>query len=162
MNRRHRRSPGSTSYGVPRDRWAERIEDSRQTIREIRREFVPRLSGLHKETYKRLLRQHARILLEIERLPSRHTWPVVRKRLRTEYQNRLNRIRHRLGLRVPRPSARNWYRTGAAAAFIGVSSKTLLRWTARGRVPCERSPWGHRQRRYRHRDLVAVVKALRV
>ena len=162
MNRRRRRSPASTSYGLPRDQWVPPTEDTHQTIREVRREFVPPPPGVHKQTYKRLLRQHARILTEIERLPSRRTWPVVHKRLRTEYLNRLHRIRRRLGLRFSRPSARKWYRTSAAAAFIGVSSKTLLRWTARGRVPSERSPWGHRQRRYRHRDLVAVVKELRV
>jgi hypothetical protein len=162
VSQKRRRSPGSTSYGSPSDRWASPTEDTRQAIREVRRQFIPCPPGLHTATYRRLLRQHARILTELERLPYRRTWPVVRRRLRTEFHNRLNRIRVRLGLRVPRPSARKWYRTSAAAAFIGVSSKTLLRWTARGRVPCERSPWGHRQRRYRHRDLVAVVKALRV
>jgi hypothetical protein len=162
VNQRHRRSPGSASYGSPPDRYTPPTEDTRQAIREVRRQFIPCPPSLHKATYRRLLRQQAHILTEIERLPNRRTWPVVRRRLRTEFHNRLNRIRRRLGVRVPRPSAQKWYRTSAAAAFIGVSSKTLLRWTARGRVPCERSPWGHRQRRYRHRDLVAVVKALRV
>src|SRR5207253_5800894 len=118
--------------------------------------------GLHRATYRRLLRAHGRIVAQLERLPSRRLWPVVRKRLRTEFQNRLNRVRRRLGLRVTRSPARRWYRIGEAAAFVGVSTKTLLRWTARGRVACERSPWGHRHRRYRHRDLVRMVQELHV
>ena len=132
------------------------------TLRPLAREFIPRPRGLHRATYRRLLRKHARIVAQLERVPYRRTWRVVRKRLETEFQNRLLRVRRRLGLRVPRPPARRWYRTGAAAALVGVSSKTLLRWTAQGRVACERSPWGKRQRRYRHRDLVRLIRALPV
>ena len=137
-------------------------DDRRGTIRALRRGFIPRPQGLHKATYRRLLREHDRILAELDRLPLRQTWAVVRQRVQTQLLHRLHRIRHHLGLRVPRPTPRPWYRTGAAAAFVGVSSKTLLRWTARGRVRCERSPWGHRQRRYRHSDLVALVKDVRI
>src|SRR5207247_4897430 len=108
-------------------------------LRHLSREFIPRPRGLHRATYRRLLRAHARIVAQLEALPYRRTWPVVRKRLRTEFNNRLMRVRRRLGLRVPHPPARRWYRTGEAAAFVGVSTKTLLRWTARGRVACERS-----------------------
>jgi len=67
--------------------------------------------GLHRASYRRLLRAHGRIVGQLERLPSRRTWPVVRKRLQTEFQNRLKRVRRRLGLRVPHPPARRWYRT---------------------------------------------------
>ena len=137
-------------------------DDRRGTIRALRRAFIPRPQGVHKATYQRLLREHDRILVELDRLPLRQTWAIVRKRVQTQLLHRLHRVRGRLGLRVPRPTPRKWYRTGAAAAFVGVSSKTLLRWTARGRVRCERSPWGHRQRRYRHSDLVALVKDVRI
>src|SRR2546425_7378132 len=107
------------------------------TLRPLAREFIPRPRGLHRATYRRLLRKHARIVAQLERVPYRRTWRVVRKRLETEFQNRLLRVRRRLGLRVPRPPARRWYRTGAAAALVGVSSKTLLRWTARSeRASC--------------------------
>jgi hypothetical protein len=137
-------------------------DDRRATIRALRRAFIPRPRGLHKATYGRLLREHDRILVELDRLPVRLTWAIVRRRIQTQLLHRLHRIRQRLGLRVPRPTPRKWYRTGAAAAFVGISSKTLLRWTAQGRVRCERSPWGHRQRRYRHSDLVALVKDVRI
>ena len=127
----------------------------------MRREFIPCPKGLHRATFRRLLREQGRILTRLEQLPSRRTWPVVRKRLRTELHNRLYRIRRRLGLRVRGPRSRQWYRTGAAAAFVGVSGKTLLRWTAQGRIDCERSPWGTRQRHYRRRDLVRLIAELR-
>src|SRR5207247_10817018 len=39
--------------------------------------------------------------------------------------------------------------------------KTLLRWTGQGRIARERSPWGKRQRQYRCRDLVRLIKELR-
>jgi len=110
------------------------------SLRPLAREFIPRPKGLHRATYRRLLRAHGRIVAQLERLPSRRLWPVVRKRLQTELQNRLKRVRRRLGLRVPHPPARRWYRTSEAAAFVGVSSKTLLRWTARGRVPVSARP----------------------
>src|SRR2546430_423279 len=137
-------------------------ENYRMDLRQLGREFMARPRGLHLATYRRLLRVHARIVAQLEHLSYRHTWPVVRKRLHTEFQNRLLRVRRRLGLRVPRPPAKKWYRIGEAAAFVGVSTKTLLRWTARGRVACERSPWGHRQRRYRHRDLVRLIRELHI
>jgi len=137
-------------------------EAHRLVLRHLSREFIPRPHALHLATYRRLLRAHARIVAQLEQLPYRHTWPVVRKRLQTEFQNRLLRVRRRLRLRVPRPPTKKWYRIGEAAAFVGVSPKTLLRWTARGRVACQRSPWGHRQRRYRHRDLVRLVRELHV
>lgn len=136
-------------------------DELHETFRDRRRQFIPCPPGLHKATYRRLLRQRARVLTKLERLPYRRTWRVVRKRLRTEFQNRLLRIERRLGLRVPVPAARTWYRSGAAAAFVGVSAKTLLRWTAQGLIACERSPWGHQQRRYRRSDLVRLIKELR-
>jgi len=156
-----RKRAGATRLRDARTPWSTE-EDRRATIRALRRAFIPRPDGLHKATYGRLLREHDRILVELDRLPLRQTWAIVRQRVQTQLLHRLHRIRQHLGLRVPRPIPRKWYRTGAAAAFVGVSSKTLLRWTAHGRVRCERSPWGHRQRRYRHSDLVALAKELRI
>ncbi len=132
------------------------------TWRALGREFIPCPPGLHRGIYRRLLREHARIVAQLERVASLRTWPIFRKRVETQLRNRLLRVRRHLGLRVPRPPVRTWYRTGEAAAFIGVSSKTLLRWTKRGRVACERSPWGRRQRHYRRRELVRLVRELRV
>ena len=127
-----------------------------------RGEFIPCPTGLHRATYRRLLREHARILAQLARLPQRRLYPRVRKRLETEFANRLRRVRRRLGLRVPLPRSRTWYRTGAAAAFIGVSSKTLLRWADGGLIACERSDKSHRQRFFHHRELARIVRGLRV
>ena len=73
-------------------------------LRHLSREFIPRPLGLHLATYRRLLRAHARIVAQLEHLSYRHTWPVVRKRLQTEFQNRLLRVRRRLGLRGATPT----------------------------------------------------------
>ena len=156
-----RKYPPSRSSKLARTPWT--TEDNRRpTIRALRRDFIACPEGLHRATYRRLLRQHDRVLAELDRLPYRRTWPVVRKRIETQLLNRLYLIRRQLGLRVPRPRTRKWYRTSAAAAFVGVSGKTLLRWTAAGRITCERSPWGRRQRRYRHSDLISLAKNLRI
>jgi hypothetical protein len=155
------KSRPSRSSGPAPTPWATE-DDRRPAIRALRREFIPRPEGLHKASYRRLLREHDRVLQDLDRLPYRRTWAVVRKRIDTQLFNRLYQIRRALGLRVPRPESRKWYRTAAAAALIGVSAKTLLRWTDHGRIACERSPWGHHQRRYRHADLVAVIKELSV
>jgi hypothetical protein len=135
-------------------------EDRRAKIRELRRQFIPCPKGLHKATYRRLLRRHDHVLVTLDGIPFRRTWPIVRQRIETQLLNRLYRIRRRLGLRVPAPPTRPWYRIGAAAALLCISPKTLLRWTAKGRIACERSPWGKRQRRYRRADLVALLKEL--
>ena len=37
------------------------------------------------------------------------------------------------------PPARRWYRASDAALFLGVSTKSVLRWTATGFVRCERA-----------------------
>src|SRR2546428_13565205 len=76
---------------------------------------------------------------KLDRLPERRLHPLVRRRLQTEFANRLGRIRRRLGLPVGRPRVQTWYRTTDAARLIGVSRKTLLRWVAAGRVRCERA-----------------------
>src|SRR5687767_1992134 len=40
-------------------------DDRRGTIRALRRAFIPHPHGLHKATYRRLLREHDRILVEL-------------------------------------------------------------------------------------------------
>ena len=78
--------------------------------------FISRPRGLHKLTYRRLLRAMRRMLNELDRLPERRLHPLVRRRLQTEFANRLGRIRRRLGLPVGRPRAQTWYRTTDAGA----------------------------------------------
>ncbi len=55
------------------------------------------------------------------------------------------------------PASPAWLRLADAAACLGVSATTLRRWSDAGRVPCFRSPGGHR--RYRLDDLHVLLKA---
>jgi hypothetical protein len=69
----------------------------------------------------------------------------MRKAYEHQFLNRIVRIRRRLGLPTPEPPARRWYRTSDAALFLGVSTKSVLRWTASGFLRCERAGyWAHR------------------
>ena len=124
--------------------------------------FFPRPRGLQKFTYQRLLRAMRRVLTKLDRLPERRLHPVVRRRLQTEFENRLGRIRRRLGLPVRRPRAQTWYRTTDAARLIGVSRKTLLRWVAAGRVQCERAHTYKHPRYFHRRELARVIASLKV
>lgn len=55
------------------------------------------------------------------------------------------------------PAARRtWLATSAAAAYLGISSRTLTRWADNGRVPSQRNPAGHR--RFNLADLNTVVQ----
>ena len=124
--------------------------------------FIPRPRGLHKLTYWRLLRAMRRMLNELDRLPARRLHPLVRRRLQTEFANRLGRIRRRLGLPVGRPCVQTWYRTTDAARLIGVSRKTLLRWVAAGRVRCERADTYKHPRYFHRRELARVIASLKI
>lgn len=124
--------------------------------------FLPRPRGLHKLTYPRLLRAMRRMLSELDRLPERRLHPLVRRRLQTEFANRLGRIRRRLGLPVGRPCVQTWYRTTDAAHLIGVSRKTLLRWVAAGRVRCERADTYKHPRYFHRRELARVIASLKI
>ena len=123
--------------------------------------FIPRPRGLHKLTYPRLLRAMRR-MNELDRLSARRLHPLVRRRLQTEFANRLGRIRRRLGLPVGRPRAQTWYRTTDAARLIGVSRKTLVRWVAAGRVQCERADTYRHPRYFHRRELARVIASLKV
>ncbi len=105
---------------------------------------IPRKPGVHLATYRRLCREHARIVRELAILPTCPLTPIGYKRLRTLYENRLARVRRALRLRVPRPRRKPRYRSGEAARLLGISQKTLLRWVARGEAHCERGGQGHR------------------
>ena len=46
---------------------------------------------------------------------------------------------------------------GQVAAVFSVDPKTVTRWSQTGRLPCLRTPGGHR--RYREDDVVALLAA---
>ena len=144
-----------------------RIKSQRRTRSVIgsRREvpnFIPRPPGLHKFTYQRLLRAMRGTLNKLESLPERRLHPLVRRRLQTQYENQLGRIRRRLRLPIGRPGAQTWYRTTDAARLIGVSWKTLVRWVKAGRVHCERAHTYKRPRYFHRRELARVIAGLKV
>jgi hypothetical protein len=56
-------------------------------------------------------------------LPNRALWPHLRKAYEDQFLNRIVRIRRRLGLPTPEPSAKRWYRASDAALFLGVLHK---------------------------------------
>jgi len=103
-----------------------------------------------------------RMLNDLDRLPARRLHPLVRRRLQTEFANRLGRIRRRLGLPIERPRARTWYRTTDAARVIGESRKTLVRWVAAGRVQCERADTYKRPRYFHRRESARVIASLKI
>ena len=121
---------------------------------------VPRPRGLRHATYLRLVNEYNRLLEEIAALPRRQLWTRMRKAYEHQFLNRIVRIRRRLGLPTPEPPARPWYRTGEAALFLGVSTKSVLRWTASGFLRCERAGhWAHRY--YAVEELLRVQRRLK-
>lgn len=148
---------GSFGYDEPQSRERSMIGSRRDVPN-----FISRPRGLHKLTYPRLLRAMHRMLKKLDLLPARRLHPLVRRRLQTEFANRLGRIRRRLGPPVGRPRAQTWYRTTDAARLVGVSQKTLLRWVAAGRVRCERAHTYKRPRYFLRRELARVIESLKV
>jgi hypothetical protein len=121
---------------------------------------VPCPRGLHHATYQRLVNEYNRLLEELNALPSRKLWPHLRKAYEHQFLNRIVRIRRRLGLPTPEPLVRPWYRTSDAALFLGVSTKSVLRWTASGFLRCERAgDWAHRY--YAAEELLCVQRRLK-
>ena len=91
--------------------------------------------------------------------PKGRSWPHLRKAYEHQFLNRIVRIRRRLGLPTPEPPAKRWYRTSDTALFLGVSTKSVLRWTATGFLRCERA--GDRAHRYyAHEELLRVQRRL--
>jgi hypothetical protein len=121
---------------------------------------VPCPPGMHRATYQRLANEYNRLLKELAVLPRRTLWPRIRKAYEHQFLNRIVRIRRRLRLPTPEPPVRRWYRTGEAALFLGVSTKSVLRWTASGFLRCERAGyWAHRY--YAVEELVRVQRKLK-
>jgi excisionase family DNA binding protein len=85
---------------------------------------------------------------------------MVRKRLETQLRNQLRRVRRRLRLPEDEPRRRRWYPVSAAADFLGISSRTFLRWSAAGRIETWQTPGGHR--RFHPRDLARLRETMRV
>ncbi len=147
--RRHRSRRSAASIGLWRDLLVptERLE-------------VPCPRGLHHATYQRLVNEYNRVLAALTALPNRKLWPHLRTAYEHQFLNRIVRIRRRLGLPTPEPPAKRWYRASDAALFLGVSTKSVLRWTATGFVRCERA--GHRAHRYyAHEELLSVRHRLK-
>ena len=59
-------------------------------------------------------------------------------------------------MRVGKADGEAWLRLSEAADLLGVSLNTLRRWSDSGKLPCYRSPGGHR--RYRRADAVAALR----
>jgi excisionase family DNA binding protein len=122
---------------------------------------VPRPPGLHRATYRRLVREYNRLLTKLAELPRRRLWPHLRKAYQRQFENRILRIRRTLHLPTLHPRAKPWYRTTEAALYLGISSKTLVRWTNQGIVRCHRAGyWAHRH--YPVGELARVRRRLKV
>ncbi len=121
------------------------------------RPALPRPSGLHHNTLRRLRREHERLVSELRRIPRRPVTPGVRKRLVTQLSNRLFRLRRALGLRIEEPPIKDTYSVGEASRLVGVSVRTLIRWVEAGRVPCERRSC----RTFQRADLLRIARTLR-
>ena len=147
--RRHRRRRSAASIGLWRD-----------LLVPTERLGVPCPRGLHHATYQRLVNEYNRVLAALTALPNRKLWPHLRTAYEHQFLNRIVRIRRRLGLPTPEPPAKPWNRASDAALFLGVSTKSILRWTASGFVRCERA--GHRAHRYyAHEELLRVRHRLK-
>ncbi len=118
--------------------------------------------GLHRATYGRLIREYNRLLAKLEALPRRRLWPRMRTAYQRQFENRIIRIRRALHLSTPRPRAKRWYRTGEAALYLGISSKTLIRWTDKGIVRCVRPRYFASQRHYAAAELARVRRGMKV
>jgi hypothetical protein len=117
------------------------------------RPTIHRQNGLHPQRFGRLVREHDRLCKLLEALPTRGTWPRMRARLETQFRNRLTRIRRQLGLPTLEPPRRTWHRIASAAALLGVSTKTVLRWEKAGLIESWRADsWGA-HRYFRDADL---------
>ena len=121
---------------------------------------VPRPTGTRRATHARLVRKHNRLLERLRRVPYRPVPGRVRRRIDTLPRNQLRRLRQRLRLPEPEPRRRQWYLVSAAADVLGISGRTLLRWSAAGRIETWQTPGGHR--RFHVRDLTRLRETRRV
>jgi excisionase family DNA binding protein len=122
---------------------------------------VPRPPGLHRATYRRLIREYNRLLTKLADLPRRRLWPHLRKAYQRQFENRILRIRRALHLPTSQPRAKPWYRTTEAALYLGISAKTLVRWTDQGIVRCHRAGFGT-HRHYAAAELARVRRRIEI
>ena len=121
----------------------------------------PRPPGLHKLTHGRLLREREYLRAALASLPIRRTSPLQRKRLATQFRHRLARIERRLAGPLPTVLDKDWYRIGAAARLLHVSTKTLGRWARTGWIQSSQAQPRHTHRYFHRRELLRVMRALR-
>jgi hypothetical protein len=112
-----------------------------------------------RHTYQRLVNEYNRVLEELNALPKRALSLHLRKAYEHQFLNRIVRIRRRLKLPTPEPPVKRWYRTSDTALFLGVSTKSVLRWKATGFLRCER--WRSAHRYYAHEELLRVQHRLK-
>jgi hypothetical protein len=123
---------------------------------------VPCPPGLHRATYERLIREYNRLIAKLEELPRRRLWLRMRQAYQHQFENRIIRIRRTLHLATPHPPAKRWYRTGEAALYLSISSKTLIRWTDKGIVRCVRPRYFGSQRSYAAAELARVRRGMKI
>ena len=139
---------------------ARRPPQSREPLPAMLAGRVPCPAGMHRATHGRLVRKHNRLLERLRRIPYRPVPGRVRRRIETLLRNQLRRVRRRLRLPEPEPPRRQWYPVSAAADVLGISGRTLLRWSAAGRIETWQTPGGHR--RFNVRDLTRLRETRRV
>ena len=113
---------------------------------------VPCPEGMRRATYRRLLKRHETLRTALLKLSYRKLSSPVRNRLDTHFRNALRRVRRALGLPEWEPGQQTWYSLSAAAGYLGISSRTLLRWDAAG-IIIARGQTPGRHRRFHHLDL---------
>lgn len=113
---------------------------------------IPSPPRLHRATYRRLIREYNRLLAKLNNLPPRR----LSSRTRTAY------VRRALHLLTPRPPIRRWYGTGEAAFHLAISPKTLIRWTTKRLLRCERRPDFASQRYYAAAELARVRRRMKI
>jgi MerR-like DNA binding protein len=115
---------------------------------------VPVQPRLRRSTRRRLSREHDRLIVRLQYVAIRDLSRHQRRRLQTQFTNRLVRIRRRLGLSVTGPRKRPSYRVSEAAACLGISPRQLLRWEAVGLISSIRSRGAHRY--FARKDLLLL------
>jgi len=118
--------------------------------------------GVHRATYARLIREYNRLRANLDALPQRRLASRLRTAYQRQFENRIIRIRRALHLPTAHPPVRQWYRTGEAALYLGISPKTLIRWTDKGRIRCERPSDFASRRSYARTELARVRHSMKI
>src|SRR6266542_4151863 len=115
---------------------------------------LPCPPGMRRATYRRLVKRHETLRVALVKLSFRRLNTRVRNRLDGQFRNALRRVRRELGLPEWEPGLRTWYSLSAAAGYLGISPRTLLRWDAASIIPSGRTIGRHR--RFHRRDLARL------